>query len=124
MCNVLSTDDQSMNSECAGDQGSLVNVENSAHKQENQEKIQMEETAMSDGTSITSMEDALEPNNDLPSEPEDMSNHTPDASNGKSSNGNRNVFQSAKRVLTSTKKVGISFPFLEPFFFMYDSLII
>ena len=68
----------------------------------------MEETAMSDGTSITSMEDALEPNNDLPSEPEDMSNHTPDPSNGKSSNGNRNVFQTAKRVLTSTKKVGIS----------------
>ncbi|XP_066335529.1 protein WVD2-like 2 [Miscanthus floridulus] len=90
--------------ECAGDEGSLGNVENIADKQENQEKIPMEETAMSDGSSITSMEDAMEPNNDLPSEPEDMSNHTPDPSNGKSSNGNRNVFQTAKRVLTSTKK--------------------
>lgn len=108
MCNALSTDNSYMNSECAGDAGSLANVENSADKQENQEKIPLEDTATSDGTSITSMEDALEPNNDLPSEPEDMSNHTPDPSNGKSSNGNSNVFQSAKRVLTSTKKVGIS----------------
>ena len=108
MCNVLTTDSGYMNSECAGDEGSLGNVENIADKQENQEKIPMEETAMSDGTSITSMEDAMEPNNDLPSEPEDMSNHTPDPSNGKSSNGNRNVFQTAKRVLTSTTKVGIS----------------
>jgi len=82
----------------------------------------MEETAMSDGTSITSMEDALEPNNDLPSEPEDMSNHTPYPSNGKSSNRNSNVFQSAKRVLTSTKKVSIFIPLT--IFFMYDSLII
>ena len=123
MCNVLTTDSGYMNSECAGDEGSLGNVENIADKQENQEKIPMEETAMSDGTSITSMEDAMEPNNDLPSEPEDMSNHTPDPSNGKSSNGNRNVFQTAKRVLTSTKKVGISIS-LTLFFFMYDSLII
>ncbi|XP_034569699.1 uncharacterized protein [Setaria viridis] len=87
-----------------GDEGSVVNVGSTADKQEKQEKIPMEETAMSDGTSITSMEDALEPNNDLHSEPEDMSNHTPDLSNGKSSNGNSNVFQSAKSVLTSTKK--------------------
>ncbi|KAG2558509.1 protein WVD2-like 1 isoform X1 [Panicum virgatum] len=91
--------------EHGGDEDSLVDVESNAHKQENQEKIPMEETAMSDGTSITSMEDALEPNNDLPSEAEDMSNnHTPDLSNGKTSNGNSNVFQSAKSVLTSTKK--------------------
>jgi len=111
-----------MNSECAGDEGSLGNVANIADKQENQEKIPMEETTMSDGTSITSMEDALEPNNDLPSEPEDMSNHTPDPSIGKSSIRNSNVFQSAKRVLTSTKKVSIFIPLT--FFFMYDSLII
>ncbi|OEL24708.1 Protein WVD2-like 3 [Dichanthelium oligosanthes] len=88
-----------------GDEDSLVNVESNADKQENQDKIPMEETAMSDDTSITSMEDVLEPNNDLTSEPEDMSNHTPELSNGKSSNGNSNVFQSAKSVLTSTKKV-------------------
>ncbi|KAF8673162.1 hypothetical protein HU200_048710 [Digitaria exilis] len=87
-----------------GDEDSLVNVESNADKQENQEKIPMEETAMSDGTSITSMEDVLEPNNDLPSEPEDMSNQTPGLPNTKSSNGNSNVFQSAKSVLTSTKK--------------------
>ncbi|CAO2142205.1 unnamed protein product [Urochloa humidicola] len=91
--------------EHGGGEDSLVNVESDTGKQENQEKIPMEETAMSDGTSITSMEDALEPNNDIPSETEDMSNHTPDLSNGKSSNGNNNVFQSAKSVLTSTKKV-------------------
>ncbi|CAL4980318.1 unnamed protein product [Urochloa decumbens] len=91
--------------EHGGGEDSLVNVESDTDKQENQEKIPMEETAMSDGTSITSMEDVLEPNNDLPSEPEDTSNHTPDLSNGKSSNGNSNVFQSAKSVLTSTKKV-------------------
>ncbi|XP_025826693.1 protein WVD2-like 1 isoform X1 [Panicum hallii] len=91
--------------EHGGDEDSLVNVVSHADKQENQEKIPMEETAMSDGTSVTSMEDALEPNNDLPSEPEDMSNHTRDLSNGKSSNGNSNVFQSAKSVLNSTKKV-------------------
>lgn len=91
--------------EHGGDEDSLVNAESNVDKQENQEKIPMEETAMSDGTSITSMEDALEPNNDLPSEGEDMSNnHTPDLSNGKTSNGNSNVFQSAKSVLTSTKK--------------------
>ncbi|CAL4980316.1 unnamed protein product [Urochloa decumbens] len=90
--------------EHGGGEDSLVNVESDTDKQENQEKIPMEETAMSDGTSITSMEDVLEPNNDLPSEPEDTSNHTPDLSNGKSSNGNSNVFQSAKSVLTSTKK--------------------
>ncbi|CAN6372675.1 unnamed protein product [Urochloa humidicola] len=91
--------------EHGGGEDFLVNVESDTDKQENQEKIPMEETAMSDGTSITSMEDVLEPNNDLPSEPEDTSNHTPDLSNGKSSNGNSNVFQSAKSVLTSTKKV-------------------
>ncbi|KAF8700112.1 hypothetical protein HU200_034475 [Digitaria exilis] len=90
--------------EHGADEDSLVNVESNADKQENQEKIPMEETAMSDGTSITSMEDVLEPNNDLPSEPEDMSNQTPGLANAKSSNGNSNVFQSAKSVLTSTKK--------------------
>ena len=102
------TDKDSINSEHGGDEDSLVNVESNVDKQENQEKIPMEETAMSDGTSITSMEDALEPNNDLPSEAEDMSNnHTPDLSNGKTSNGNSNVFQSAKSVLTSTKKAKV-----------------
>lgn len=106
--NVQCSDNVSMNSECPGDEKYLVNDKNSADKQENQEKIPMEETTMSDGTSITSIEDVLEPNSHLPSETEDMSNHTPDPSNGKSSNGNSNVFQSAKRVLTSRKKVGIS----------------
>ena len=102
------TDNDSINSEHGGDEDSLVNAESNVDKQENQEKIPMEETAMSDGTSITSMEDALEPNNDLPSEGEDMSNnHTPDLSNGKTSNGNSNVFQSAKSVLTSTKKAKV-----------------
>ena len=69
------TDNDSINSEHGGDEDSLVDVDSNVHKQENQEKIPMEETAMSDGTSITSMEDALEPNNDLPSEAEDMSNN-------------------------------------------------
>lgn len=117
------TNNGSMNSECTGDEGSLVNVENSADQKEIQEKIPMEEPAMSDGTSITSTEDALEPNNDLPSEPEDMSNHTPDPSNGKSSKGNRNVFQSAKRVLTSTAKVCNCISICN-ILFMYDSLFI
>ncbi|XP_062198116.1 protein WVD2-like 1 isoform X2 [Phragmites australis] len=82
--------------ELAGDEDSLVNVENSAVKHENQEKFPMAETMMSDCTSITSMEDALEPKNDLPSENEDISIHTP--SNDKSSNVNGDVFQSAKSV--------------------------
>ncbi|KAJ1276087.1 hypothetical protein BS78_05G187300 [Paspalum vaginatum] len=96
---------EQMDDEHAVVEDSFVKVEKSADKEENQEKIPMEETVMSDGTSITSMEDALEPNNDLPSEPEDMSNHTHILSNGKSSNGNSNVFQSAKSVLSATKKV-------------------
>lgn len=106
-----------MNSERAGGgEGSPVDVENSADKQESQETtVPMEETETSDGTSITSMEDALEPNrhHDLPSEPEDVGNHTPDPdqSSGKNSKGNSSVFQSARRVLASTNKVGIS-PFL------------
>ncbi|CAO2149467.1 unnamed protein product [Urochloa humidicola] len=100
----INCSEQTGNENGGGEDSSLVNVESDTDKQEKQEKIPMEETAMSDGTSITSMEDTLEPNNDLPSEPEDMSNHTPDLSNGKSSNGNNNVFQSAKSVLTSTKK--------------------
>lgn len=91
--------------ERAAAEGSFVNVEKSADKEESREKIPVEEIAMSDGTSITSMEDALEPNNDLSSEPEDMSNHTPDLSNGKSPNGNSNVFQSAKSALSAKKKV-------------------
>jgi hypothetical protein len=107
MLDVKFTDNGSINAEHGGDEDSVVNVESNADKQENQEKIPMEETAMSDGTSITSMEYVLEPNNDFPSEPEDMSNHTTDLSNGKSSNGNSSVFQSAKSALTSTKQVKV-----------------
>ncbi|KAL6841613.1 hypothetical protein ACP4OV_028552 [Aristida adscensionis] len=77
-------------------------AENNSDKQEDQEKFPMAETPMSDGTSITSMEDALEPKNELPSEPEDISSHTPDLSNNKSPNGD--VFQRAKNALTTTTK--------------------
>ncbi|KAL6654884.1 hypothetical protein ACP70R_008349 [Stipagrostis hirtigluma subsp. patula] len=101
--------------ERAGDEDSHANVEKrgvdqhcveiSADKQEDKEKFSMEETVVTDSTSVTSMEDVLEPKNTVPSEAEDSSNHTPDLSNDKFPNGNGSVFQSAKRVLTSTKKM-------------------
>lgn len=100
-------DNGSINSEHDGDEETVVNVESNGDKQENQVKIPMEETAMSDDNSITSMEDVVEPNNDLPSESEEMSNHAEGMSNDKSSHGNSNVFQSAKSVLTSTKKAKV-----------------
>lgn len=101
--------EQTGDERAGGGEGSPVDVENSADKQESQETtVPMEETETSDGTSITSMEDALEPNrhHDLPSEPEDVGNHTPDPdqSSGKNSKGNSSVFQSARRVLASTNK--------------------
>ncbi|XP_062183442.1 protein WVD2-like 1 isoform X3 [Phragmites australis] len=100
--------------EHAVDEASLASVEkggveqlcfeNNAVKQEDQEKFPMTEIAVSDSTSIASMEDALELNDSVPSETEDISKHTPDLSSGKSPNGNPNVFQSAKSVLTTAKK--------------------
>ncbi|TVU03079.1 hypothetical protein EJB05_51407 [Eragrostis curvula] len=110
------TDHGSINSERAVDEDSLVNAkkggvehhcnENSADKQEN-----LEITAMSDGTSMTSMEDSLDQKNYLPSETEDISSRTirtPGLSNGKSSNRNGNVFLNAKSALTAKKAQRIS----------------
>ncbi|KAG8090223.1 hypothetical protein GUJ93_ZPchr0011g28117 [Zizania palustris] len=80
--------------------------ENSADKQENQHMFPMEETAGSDCTSVTSMEDVLEAKDADPSEPYDVTSHPDDMSNNKASTGNGNVFQNAKSVLTtSTKKM-------------------
>jgi hypothetical protein len=107
MCNL--TDHGSIISEHAADEDSLVHAEKGrryddsrADEQENQEI-----TAMSDHTSMTSMEDSQDQrNDDLPSETQDISNRTPDLENGKASKANVNVFLSAKSVMT-TKKVKV-----------------
>uniref|UniRef100_A0A0E0MGS9 TPX2 C-terminal domain-containing protein n=1 Tax=Oryza punctata TaxID=4537 RepID=A0A0E0MGS9_ORYPU len=85
--------------------------ENNGDKQENQDLLSpMAETAGSDSTSVTSMEDVQEAKDVAPSETDDATGHPPDLSNDKAfagnGNGNGNVFQNAKCVLTtSTKKM-------------------
>uniref|UniRef100_A0A0E0J3T8 TPX2 C-terminal domain-containing protein n=1 Tax=Oryza nivara TaxID=4536 RepID=A0A0E0J3T8_ORYNI len=83
--------------------------ENNGDKQENQDLLSpMAETAGSDSTSVTSMEDVQEAKDAAPSETDDATGHPPDLSNDKAcaGNGNGNVFQNAKCVLTtSTKKM-------------------
>lgn len=83
--------------------------ENNGDKQENQDLLSpMAETAGSDSTSVTSMEDVQEAKDAAPSETDDATGHPPDLSNDKAcaENGNGNVFQNAKCVLTtSTKKM-------------------
>ncbi|KAF0894770.1 hypothetical protein E2562_003654 [Oryza meyeriana var. granulata] len=111
-----STDKGSTNSEPAPYEASSANVEkgdvrqhsdeNNADKQENQDLSPMAETAGSDSTSVTSMEDVQEAKNAAPSETDDITSHPPDLSNEKACAGNGNVFQNAKSVLTtSTKKM-------------------
>ncbi|KAL5205048.1 hypothetical protein ABZP36_009919 [Zizania latifolia] len=111
-----SIDNGCINSEPALHEASTANAEkgdimqhtdeNSDDKQENQHMFPMEETAGSDCTSVTSMEDVLEAKDADPSEPYDITSHPADMSNNKVSTGNGNVFQNAKSVLTtSTKKM-------------------
>lgn len=77
-------------------------VESSADEQENQEMFPLTGTDASDSTSVTSMEDGLEPKKGAQSEPGDVSGYPPDLSNDKSSTGNGNVYENAKCVLTSS----------------------
>uniref|UniRef100_A0A0D9XTS1 TPX2 C-terminal domain-containing protein n=1 Tax=Leersia perrieri TaxID=77586 RepID=A0A0D9XTS1_9ORYZ len=80
--------------------------ENIAGKQENPYLSPMAETAGSDSTSVTSMEDVQEAKNGAPSETDDATGHPPDLSDEKACARNGSVFQNAKSVLTtSTKKM-------------------
>ncbi|CAM0873881.1 unnamed protein product [Alopecurus aequalis] len=81
-------------------------VESSGDEQENHETFLVTGTAASDSTSVTSMEDGLEPKKGAQSEPGDVSGYPPDLSNDKSFTGNGNVYENAKCVLkSSTKKM-------------------
>ncbi|XP_006663019.1 protein WVD2-like 1 [Oryza brachyantha] len=111
-----STDNGSKNSEAAAYEASPADAEkgdvmqhsdeNNADKQENQDLSPMAETAGSDSTSVTSMEDVQEEKNAAASETDDVTSLRPDLSNEKACVGNGNVFQNAKGVLTtSTKKM-------------------
>lgn len=100
--------------EPAADEASPVNVEKGdvaqhgvesrAYEQENQEKFPATETAGSDSTSVTSMEDVVQPKKGAQSEPGDDSGYHPDLPNDKHSTGNGNVYENAKCVLTSSTK--------------------
>lgn len=81
-------------------------VESSADEEDNQETFPVTGADASDSTSVTSMEDGLEPKKGAQSEPGDVSGYPPDLSNDKSSTGNGNVYENAKCVLkSSTKKM-------------------
>uniref|UniRef100_A0ACD5WW23 Uncharacterized protein n=1 Tax=Avena sativa TaxID=4498 RepID=A0ACD5WW23_AVESA len=81
-------------------------VESSGDEQENQETFPVTGTDASDTTSVTSMEDGLEPKKGAQSEPGDVSGYgyPPHLSNDTSSTGNGTVYENAKCVLTSSTK--------------------
>ncbi|XBI61027.1 hypothetical protein VPH35_041884 [Triticum aestivum] len=80
-------------------------VEISAYEQESQDTFPATETVASDSTSVTSMED-VQPKKGAQSEPGDVSGYPPDLPNDKhlTGNGNGNVYENAKCVLTSSTK--------------------
>ncbi|KAF7020212.1 hypothetical protein CFC21_033334 [Triticum aestivum] len=103
------------NDEPAADEASPVTVEKgevlqhgveiSAYEQESQDTFPATETVASDSTSVTSMED-VQPKKGAQSEPGDVSGYPPDLPNDKhlTGNGNGNVYENAKCVLTSSTK--------------------
>jgi hypothetical protein len=123
-CLEQSNDNSCINSEPATKETSAINaekgdvaqrcVESSADEQENQEMFPVTGTDASDSTSVTSMEDGLEPKKGAQSEPGDVSGYPPDLSNDKSSTGNGNVYDNAKCVLTSSTKKMKVISFFEP----------
>ncbi|KAK3118862.1 hypothetical protein QOZ80_9BG0709720 [Eleusine coracana subsp. coracana] len=92
--------------ENAADEDFLVNAEKGPHCNETRtdEQGNQEISVMSDGTSMTSTEDAKDQkNDDLSSETEDINSHTADLPNVKAYKANGNVFLSAKCALAAKK---------------------